>query len=36
MTDEELQAEVTESLEDIKNGQTISHEDLLKEIETWK
>lgn len=32
---EELRAEVSEALEDIKAGRVISHEDLVKEIEGW-
>lgn len=31
----ELRTEVSEDLEDVKEGRIISHDDLLKEIEKW-
>lgn len=35
-TIEEFNKRIDKSLDDFKNGRTISHDDLLKEIETWE
>lgn len=31
-----VQGEIAKGLEDIKQGRVITHEELLKEVETWK
>lgn len=33
---EEFNKRIDKSLDDIKNGRTINHDDLIKEIETWE
>lgn len=35
-TIEEFNKRIDKSLDDFKNGRTINHDDLIKEIETWE
>jgi hypothetical protein len=34
-TDEELRADIELAMDDIRNGRTITHEDLVKEMASW-
>jgi len=36
MTEEELRAKVARAAEDLKNGKGIKHEDVMREIKTWR